>query len=496
MPSHGICLFATTTAAPNPAYDAWLTRDQQVLSYLLGALSPEILLQAVGLEHAADVWSLVNNLFASRSKANVSHLRGALSNTKKLNMTADQYIAKMRGFATELVAAGRTIEEDELVDLILNGLDEDYNGLVASVNAMTTPCSVSDFHGLLSAFDTRQNMLSGGNAQKRFESSANSASRGCDRRDGYYKKNYQGHGRPRGREEERGRDGGGGRRPPQGGRGRGRGGYTPPPRPRDDIPCQICKKDGHSAPTCWWRYSDNDNNNDSYERGANAAYGVDTNWYSDTGATDHITGNLEKLMVRDAYHGKDKIHTANGEGNLEKNDQRVSQNSEETQRYFMSEETAEPAGSGSEAVWQRQSRNGILLVINARGQRTFHHSHVRFERAQRHANRVANNLRRSRVALAPIPLVHNITGQRRARTWPRKWGHARYRVVHAWGSVAHASSGQPHACDVPVSSGSRRARSPRARCWINRTSRARGRIFCASAPCITSCGTHTAPKGN
>jgi histone deacetylase 1/2 len=41
---------------------------------------------------------------------------------------------------------------------------------------------------------------------------------------------------------------------------------------------------------------------------------VDTNWYTDTGATDNITENLKKLMIRDWYHGKDKIHTANGEG--------------------------------------------------------------------------------------------------------------------------------------------------------------------------------------
>ena len=89
-------------------------------------------------------------------------------------------MAEMKGFATELVAAGRTIEDDELVDLILNGLDEDYNGLVASVNAMTN-CTVSDLHALLVAFDMRQNMLRGG-GQKSFESSANSATRGRDRR--------------------------------------------------------------------------------------------------------------------------------------------------------------------------------------------------------------------------------------------------------------------------------------------------------------------------
>jgi hypothetical protein len=41
---------------------------------------------------------------------------------------------------------------------------------------------------------------------------------------------------------------------------------------------------------------------------------VDTNWYIDIGATDHIIGNLEKLVIHDRYHGKDKIHTANGEG--------------------------------------------------------------------------------------------------------------------------------------------------------------------------------------
>jgi hypothetical protein len=32
---------------------------------------------------------------------------------------------------------------------------------------------------------------------------------------------------------------------------------------------------------------------------------VDTNWYIDSGATDHITGELEKLTVRDQYMGGD-----------------------------------------------------------------------------------------------------------------------------------------------------------------------------------------------
>jgi histone deacetylase 1/2 len=45
-----------------------------------------------------------------------------------------------------------------------------------------------------------------------------------------------------------------------------------------------------------------------------AGYGVDTNWYMDTGATDHTTGELEKLTTREKYHGGDQVHTASGSG--------------------------------------------------------------------------------------------------------------------------------------------------------------------------------------
>jgi hypothetical protein len=44
------------------------------------------------------------------------------------------------------------------------------------------------------------------------------------------------------------------------------------------------------------------------------SYTVDNNWYTDTGATDHITGELEKLAIHDKYNGNDQIHTANGAG--------------------------------------------------------------------------------------------------------------------------------------------------------------------------------------
>jgi hypothetical protein len=61
--------------APNPAYAAWLGRDQLVLAYLLNSFSSEILQHVLRLEHAADVWAAVEAMFASQSRSKVTNLR-------------------------------------------------------------------------------------------------------------------------------------------------------------------------------------------------------------------------------------------------------------------------------------------------------------------------------------------------------------------------------------------------------------------------------------
>jgi histone deacetylase 1/2 len=42
--------------------------------------------------------------------------------------------------------------------------------------------------------------------------------------------------------------------------------------------------------------------------------GADPNWYLDSGATDHITGELEQLTMHERYNGNEQIRAANGAG--------------------------------------------------------------------------------------------------------------------------------------------------------------------------------------
>jgi hypothetical protein len=47
---------------------------------------------------------------------------------------------------------------------------------------------------------------------------------------------------------------------------------------------------------------------------ATTSYMVDPNWYIDTGATDYITSDLDRLAVRERYTGGDTVQVGNGAG--------------------------------------------------------------------------------------------------------------------------------------------------------------------------------------
>jgi hypothetical protein len=80
--------------------------------------------------------------------------------------------------------------------------------------------------------------------------------------------------------------------------------------------CQLCFKPGHTVITCWHRFNADfvpDTNRSAAAASASQG-GGDSIWYTDTGATDHITGELDKLAVHERYNGTDQIRTASGAG--------------------------------------------------------------------------------------------------------------------------------------------------------------------------------------
>jgi histone deacetylase 1/2 len=213
----------------------------------------------------------------------------------------------------------------------MNGLDEDYDALVqiVSARALTDPMPVRDIYAQM--LNTEQRM-EGRKAE--ISADVNMSAHYSARSGGGGKTPYQPSYRPD---------------PRQHGKQSFKASYTPSPspngRPSDRAPhgggsgyqgggggtrptCQICSKVGHVASCCFKRFQRNflgAGNDGRYmdkqiaafsatTHGSTPSYPVDPSWYADTGATDHLTNELDKLHMKEQYQGKDHVHTANGAG--------------------------------------------------------------------------------------------------------------------------------------------------------------------------------------
>jgi hypothetical protein len=158
----------------NPEYEDWEATDQQILSYLLSSLSKEILTQVSSVTIAAEAWKEIQGMFASQTRAQTVNTRLSLGNTRKGDMSVAEYFGKMKALGDEMKAAGRHLDDEELVEYIITGLDEEYTPLVSARCARVEPISISELFSQLLNFETRVNLFSDDHHR-----SANSMGRGC-----------------------------------------------------------------------------------------------------------------------------------------------------------------------------------------------------------------------------------------------------------------------------------------------------------------------------
>jgi hypothetical protein len=98
-------------------------------------------------------------MFSSQTRARVVNTRMALANTKKGNTSTAEYFTKMRALGDEMNVAGRKLEDEELVEYILAGLDFKYNPVVSAVVARVEPISISELYTQVLAFEMRLELM-------------------------------------------------------------------------------------------------------------------------------------------------------------------------------------------------------------------------------------------------------------------------------------------------------------------------------------------------
>jgi hypothetical protein len=290
-----------------------VTRDQALLSYILASLSQDVLMSVATHTTLAEVWGALAGMFGACTRAQTVNTHISMATTKKGATTMAEYYTKMKNLTDEMAASGQSLGDEEFMAYVLIGLDEElYNSLVSSIVTRVEPISPSELFSQMLSYELSLEKQPGGGYSS--HSSANAAMQGHGGSFGRSGSNNTGYGRG-----------------PSCGSGQGtgpfpsRGGYTNTnvrhPTISSDSSggqtqpkCQVCWKIGHTANVCWYRFNDEFIPGPHFAGGASSSGNANPNWYLDSDATDHITGELEKLTMHDRYTSNDQIHAANDAG--------------------------------------------------------------------------------------------------------------------------------------------------------------------------------------
>uniref|UniRef100_A0ACD5V3W7 Uncharacterized protein n=1 Tax=Avena sativa TaxID=4498 RepID=A0ACD5V3W7_AVESA len=306
---------AVTTKVANAAYTAWYSKDQAILGGILATVSEDLLPHVMAATSAAEAWGQLERMFASRSRARLNQIRAQLATPKRPDMSGQNYFKLKKTLGDTLAAIGHPLHADELIAYITSGLGADYESLVSSLNVKAN-LTLDNMYSYLVGFEHRQSIYNPPDLQIGSNSSANYVGSGRQQgRGGGYQggqgggqgRNGGGYGRRSGGNYGGGQGGGQGRNGGGGGGRRGGGGGGV---------CQLCGKTGHVALKCFRRFDATFHGEEEQPSanvaGTSSGYQVDPNWYSDTGATDHITSDLDRLSFRERYNGNDNVQVGNG----------------------------------------------------------------------------------------------------------------------------------------------------------------------------------------
>uniref|UniRef100_A0A2N9GH75 Reverse transcriptase Ty1/copia-type domain-containing protein n=1 Tax=Fagus sylvatica TaxID=28930 RepID=A0A2N9GH75_FAGSY len=294
----------TTAALPNPDFYIWHTQDQMILSALISSLSETVLAHVVKCNTSRDVWLCLERMFTSQSRARSMQLHHQISTLKKGDSSMADFYQKFTSVADTLAAIDQPLKDFDQVNFFLAGLGPEYDALVTAIQQRRGEVTLDELYGDFLSHELRlaQNQpsvdLSLATANFANRSSSNRGGRG---------------GKPPASSNS-GRSFPSNQHRQYRGRGRGRGNYNNNSRPV----CQVCYKPGHSALTCYHRFDNSytvDSTSNMQALLATPTHTPDPNWYSDTGATHHLTSELANLNVRaDEYHGPDQIRVGSGFG--------------------------------------------------------------------------------------------------------------------------------------------------------------------------------------
>jgi hypothetical protein len=172
---------------------AWcLSRTQNIthglsgtkpFSAIVGSLTPSVSGLVLLATSSLDAWATLNTSFSSQSNARAMQICKKVGQMKKHNLSVHNFFNQVKTAADTLASIGQPLRATEFACFVLNGLDQEYDGLVEVVEGRKVPISERDLYARLMSMEQRIEARRATNVYTESMANAAARGRGCPQHD-------------------------------------------------------------------------------------------------------------------------------------------------------------------------------------------------------------------------------------------------------------------------------------------------------------------------
>ena len=279
----------TTTypATNHQNYRYWMRQDQLILHAIISSVDQSVVTMLGNVETSKQAWDTLNKLFASKTRHKILYLKDRLSRSFKGNQSMAQYLHGIKVIVDELSMIHCQTDDDDIVIHTLNGLGSEFREVSTTIRVRENPISFEELHDLLIDYETYLNRDTA-SSDSTVIATANASQKARPSHFKFKQQNYSPNSHPFS--------------------------TTLASSSSKRVVCQYCEKLGHIAKVCYkiHGYPNKQGVRPTAQNAQVESPAASNDWILDSGASHHITNDLEQLHLTTPYHGKDQLYVGDG----------------------------------------------------------------------------------------------------------------------------------------------------------------------------------------
>ena len=144
------CPSATTHSAnqdtQNPDFLPWIQQDKLLFGALVGFIFAPLIPLIQQSSTSCDAWLTLTNTFAHPSHGHIKQIKDQLKHAIKGSQTMIEYMQFIKCHVNQLAALGKPLDHEDLIEIFLDGLYNDYKTIANIVHNPETPILFDELH--------------------------------------------------------------------------------------------------------------------------------------------------------------------------------------------------------------------------------------------------------------------------------------------------------------------------------------------------------------